>query len=482
MKMSAVLIMACFVVSAMMIGFSSDAHAKKMTPEEKQLKTDKRNLSSLEKQVDYIQQCLDAGTPGKAKSAVKRAGGFYDKLSADFQKSNEAVALKKKLDQLSAEREKQETLEDNKEVLGNMGKKIDEIQKYLDMDSLVSARKNVENAERYFQKLTPDFQNSPDALVMKKRLNDMDKVVAQKEKDLEASIANTNAILEEKGRYGSIIRPYLEVYYILDAGKVKDVSRYSLRDIEKIENQLQAFKDFEPKLRESIPTVIAQSPGHTYEGASVEGVLDAFKNADAYRADFIKAVHAQSLDKLIEDMSDRAASYKAGKIIGDSMMEELYGERAKRNFNLFDDIEQSSKATGFPLPQDKVKKLVDFKPMMRSSLESVAEKNSWKAEKKSKYSYRSGRLEDVLENEIEKDKKGMELVEYGTLPEIDWMIKKNALGIPLYKTSNSYALLKKKGEPFYRCYHFTFVSNYNGGGYEPISSVSIQDYSVPYKK
>lgn len=482
MKMVAALIMVCFVSSAVLVGLASDAHAKTLSPEEKQLKTDQKNLESMEKQVDYIQKCLDDGTPAKAKSAVKRADNFYQKLSADFQQSQEAVALKKRLDELSAETEKGEALEDNRKILESMGKKVDEVQKYLDMDSLVSARKSVENAERFYGKLTPDFQQSPEAVAMKKRLDDQDKVVAQKEADLKAGIENANALNMQKSTFTSIIRPYLRLYYMLDAGKTKNVSSYSISDIEKLDNQLPEFKAFEPKFRETLPVVIEQSPTYTYEGASVEGVLDAFKNADTYRVNFIKAVQEQSLDKVISDMAEYAVIYQKGKAVSDHMMDELYGERAKNNFKSFEIIEQSSKATGFPLPQDKVKKLADLKPQMRGILEAEAEKHAWKAEKKSKYTYRSGRLEDVLERTIKAEKKGMELVEYGTLPEIDWRIKKNGLGIPLYKTCDSFALLKKKGEPFCRCYYFSFTSNYNGSEYEPVSSVSIESVSVPYDK
>lgn len=77
-------------------------------------------------------------------------------------------------------------------------------------------------------------------------------------------------------------------------------------------------------------------------------------------------------------------------------------------------------------------------------------------------------------------KMGMKLVKVGRI-DAPWTLVKNALGIPLYKGTKGWVMMKAPKESFCRIQYASFTRTYDGSEYAPASDVVIVPVIVPVK-
>jgi hypothetical protein len=366
---------------------------------------------------------------------------------------------------------------DDKKNAGFLEKQVDRLEKYLDENSIESAQRTSEKAEKYYEKISPGYQGSTEVSALKTRLDTLNKKLADIESKAQAAGALANTLYTEGTVYTTIIKPHLDTFYMLAYAKEGDVSRYREDELAKLKEQLPAFKAFESEFRSKLPNLIEHKPDYAYDGITVSDFLDAFENADLYGSNFASLQSSGSLDSFIELLSGDEADLKRGNGLAEIWMEDLYGSKAGAPFDEVKSAQEKAKKEGVTLPQEKLEAIAAYKPKLRSLLEETAAKNSWKDSKASDYPYKSGALEKLLVA-VEKNS-GFKLVQYGTTPEDKWEITKNALGIPLYKSSPGFALFQKKGEPFLRGYSIHFSREFNGNGYDPVK-LEMGNHIWPY--
>lgn len=129
-------------------------------------------------------------------------------------------------------------------------------------------------------------------------------------------------------------------------------------------------------------------------------------------------------------------------------------------------------ALGQDLPAKLFAPLLEANKGYPDALKAASKENRWPKEAK----YKDGQMKSALKRAI--SDAGLSFKKYG-LTHADWTIKKNGLGVPLYRIRDSYVLTKAKGDGFCRMYKLTGKAQYDGSGYtKPV--ISLDADSDPY--
>jgi hypothetical protein len=99
---------------------TSVVEAKQLTPEEKQLKTDKRKTASALKQINRMQGYLDNDNIRSAERTIKQAKKYFGKISDEYKQSNEdAIFVGKKIEEYAAAIEQLKTAREERHQLAD---------------------------------------------------------------------------------------------------------------------------------------------------------------------------------------------------------------------------------------------------------------------------------------------------------------------------------------------------------------------------
>lgn len=462
-------------------GFTVQVDAAKPKTEEQQLKHDNRYKGLVEKQIQKIQKYLDKGSVKSAKKYVQQAEKYIGKISDGFMAGAEGSALRSKLDdvtkQVNGGLSGSSNAKDEK-YRGFVEKRIQEIKKYLDMNSLASAERNVKQAEIYIGKISDGFMAGPEGIALRSKLDDITKLVGDRVSGAQAASANADAILQEKINYGPSVRKYANTYYLLNAGKNKSAGDYSygFDHIETLKNGLPEFLAYESEFRKNFPNLIQGAPDYNYDGIVAGNVLDLIKNAKEYQANFTEVVGNRLLDNTFDQCDDIVSEFTAHNMIPSPWLDDLYGSKTTNDYLDMDKkLKPSYDAVSRPLPMDRLQKLATYKPKIRKMVESAAKKLSWDGKT---YKVQNGDMENVAEHYAEK--KGWKLVEYGSTDEV--YLKKNGLGIPLHKQYRGMIVVRTGQEPFNRAYHVDFYDHFDGNGYPGISELQFTSRAIPFAR
>jgi hypothetical protein len=372
--------------------------------------------------------------------------------------------------------EKQE--KKDKKYLGFTTKKLDGIQTYLDRDNLVSARRDLESALRYYEKLSDDFKQSDEGVALTSEIDALGKKLVEAEAASQAESDNKSAILDAKVSYGTAIRPYLSSFHMMWSGQNNDRGTYGLDNVATLIESYSEMDAFEAQFKEKFAVLIEQEPTYTYEGFSVADVLAFLKDKKTYRDTFVTMVCGAMLDEFAASMEEVYTQLEEQGYFNATWMDDLYGDLANEEFESIKRITPYYGQIGQTAPQEKLDAIAAYKPKMRALLEKTAKKGSFD---KSTYSYCSSEHKKVAENYGKEYNRNMSLVKVAQTSKDEWDINKNSLGIPLGRTGHGFVVYEVDGEPFKRGYKASFYSEYNGNGYEPISSIDLGYYIYPIK-
>jgi hypothetical protein len=383
---------------------------------------------------------------------------------------------------VSEDLQQQHDFKQDRKNAGFMEKQLERLQQYLDMDSLKSARRAAENAEKYYGKISDRFRVDPEVMALKARMDTLGRYLSNRESGVASLNPKAEKLLPERIAFARLVKPYLSTYRMLEAGKTGAVDGYVMGHHAKLDEGLPEFKAFEAEFRRELALLIEEDPGYSHDCVSVDEFLDAFKNADKYRKMFGGALNTAALDRLITELGDEETGLIKGDPFPESFLDVLYGPLADAPFPDVIEIQARAQKDGLPpLPEDKLNTIAGYKAKLRRLLAQTAGNHSWKSEKTVLYPYKNIQMEKLLLREAAKRTGGLIMVEYGALPEDQWRLRKNGLGIPLYRVGQGYALFQKEGEPFLRGYSIEFVRHFNGNDYDPVSVVKMPFEMTPCK-
>ena len=256
----------------------------------------------------------------------------------------------------------------------------------------------------------------------------------------------------------------ISYYHYLENGKANKPA--DIGYVEGLKDDLPRIKQLAADCKGKFAEIIQDNPQR-------QAQCELAENADKYYAQFAAASYKVFLQEEIkevnavvsrlEDPKDRyieLSDYNRLVVGG----KEYVGDLKKR-------VGESHKKAG--LPEPSYAELEAAVAKLPGAIKAAAKANRW-ADKKTVDVTRA--IEKRTAQVV--DKMGMKLVKVGRLDE-PWTLVKNQLGIPLYKGTKGWVMMKNPKESFCRMQYASFTRTYDGAGYAPASDVGIVSAIVP---
>jgi len=366
------------------------------------------------------------------------------------------------------------TLKKAKRYASRFEKKMAEADRFFQEKDYAICERRLIDANKLYVKIGPEYQQDPGVQATKKAYDEMNAVVTQAVTARKEGIEKKTQMLRLRSSFESEVRNQSRILSYLQNGRDKKAT--SLEDVQRFLENFEALDTFNAACQEKYKLLLEQVPDREVEGETVKTIFDLAENRIAYRNALIEVSINKALDSLIEDFAEVNTKIleknQARGAILDSLSNENFGE----HLFAIQKTRAICKATGTPLPTEKILAVKAFGPTLKDSIQSV--RNNLKF-KKSDYPYQTSAMKRVAAKTA--DAKNMKLMYVGMEGE-HWQVIKNDLGIPLRKIASGRGLYHVKGENFYRSCSVKIIREFNGSGYEPIS-MARPDYLVTiYKK
>jgi hypothetical protein len=453
------------------------AEATVVAEKEKQAKSDSKNIEYVNKGLEKMQSALESGDTRTASRELKKAAGYLEKISEETLSTEEMIATQKLFKELEVKVTDASGAADQAEkdakFLARVKKYVEQTEGYLEGKSLDSVTRSFNNATVDLKLVSEEGLQTKEGIAVKAQydavaLRVAAVTVAEKER-VELSIKTG----VQRDFFYKFLSTYKNPIYALIYGK-RGTQRDSFLDVAPLK---ESYKELDTAAATFNENVNLLDPAYEYDGFTVELLKDLLANRVIYRDALVEAVSLNILEARIQGQQRVLAKIREDSHIHNCYMDILYGDEADKPYGVIDEISLYYAWIGKPMPQAKVDELNSYKSALRDQLVKTFKDNKWG---KSKFKIKDKYMKDAAQRFA--DRNDLELLDYALEDKDKWSIKKNELGVPLYRNGKGYVLCQKAGEPFKRGYIVDFKSVYSGGGgYEPISSLHPSEYIIPCK-
>jgi len=353
---------------------------------------------------------------------------------------------------------------------------IKNIERYYNEKWLSSALTELAKAEKVYAKIPEQYHNSGSLPENKKKFDDY----YTKIKEIEAA---QNKLRAERTKER-------ETGYAFNA-EISDIESFLMRLKEGKDNSFDGFLDNISGLVKVFDSQSVKADaflkkyksrleaGKVGRRTSLTGpeIIDIITNRVKYRDAMINKAIDGELNYVISVQKNAVKDLTTKRMCSSYMLKKLKVADYKMAYDNVKKVIEYCKKTNVPLPKKRFDLIDSYKPKLLGLINSAAKKASFN---KSVYSSTNASMKKsaVKAGAIT----GLDLIYVGLESGASWKIHKNAYGIPLYKTAVGAALYHKKGDNYYRAKVAVMRREYNGNGYDPVSSVSLKPKFKIYKK
>lgn len=353
---------------------------------------------------------------------------------------------------------------------------IKNIERYYKEKWLSSALTELSKAEKVYAKIPEQYHNVGSLPENKRKFDDYNKKI----KEIEAA---ENKVRADRTRER-------ETGYAFNA-EIQDIEGFLARLKEGKDKSFSGFLDNLSGLVEIFDSksIKADAFLKKYRTRLEEGkvgnrrsltgseIIDIITNRVKYRNVMINMAIDRELNYVIGVQKDAVNDLTTKRMCSSYMLKKLKVADYKMAYDNVKKVIDYCKKTNVPLPKKRFDLINSYKPKLLGLINSAAKKVSFN---KSVYSYTNASMKKSAAKAGSVT--GLDLIYVGLESGVTWKIHKNAYGIPLYKTAVGAALYHKKGDNYYRAKVAVIRREYNGNGYDPVSSVSLKPKFKIYKK
>ena len=350
---------------------------------------------------------------------------------------------------------------------GYTEKKIKDAWACLEGGLTSKAYRYVTSAQMYFKRISDKGQEHVDNIALQTKLNALAKAVDKQKAADEKTRQYKRALTRQKAKYCASVHSNIGLLYMLQAGK-KGNAPYSLSKLETFRNLLGWMDIDVTAFRQRFALLIKDQPAYAYSGMEVIDVLDLLEKRSVYRDALVVAVCQKALAGLLNDLTEAYSHLKLNGEIDSYWLDQLYGPCADQSFQRITPLLPYYEWVGKSAPQQTLNEIASFKPKLRSLLVKISSTKRIKVSDYPNNTVKMARVAAAKGQEL-----GMQLMHIGMASEGQWGIQKSRAGIPMHRTGRGRAVFQKKQEPFLRSYDVSFLSDFNGNGFAPISEVVL---------
>lgn len=432
-----------------------------------------------------------------AEKFLGKALALYEELPENFKTRADVVQLKKEYDALEKQigapaKQKataQKSSQDSQETYGLDKKELGHAKRYADrLEKTLNEGKRFYDEEKHniavtrLERCEYLYSKIPEAYRANQQVTDNYKLCTKLYKESSEKVAQNTERIEKKtemlllgSSFDSRVRKISGLLTRLNDGK-NNTTSYTLSDLESLIKWYPELAEFENECNDKYKEIFEVSSDREYEGFTSADIADLLKNKEKYRNSLIEVTAKKALKHLAKRQEMAVTELKTKRQASGTDLDLLSANDYKMHFYEVKRAVKLYEWAKMSMPQAEFKEIDSYQNKIKTALNDV--KNDEKFNKK-EFSYTTKAMKKA--GEAYAKSLGMELIYVG-MPDDSWNINKNDLGIPLSKYAYGKGLYHKKGEDFYRAYNVTIAKSYNGGGYDPVSSVKISGVATIYKK
>lgn len=451
-----------------------------------------KKIKSFERKLDEAQKYFKWKKEDTGVKFLKKAFKIYLSIPDFFKIREDVIILKRKYDELAQKagllaKDINYAKKDSDEIFLKNPNKFDsdfyalkfekiikEGKAFYDLENYYTAVKKLSKCKKLYSNIKDVYKTDAEVDKAYKLCVKMcDKAESFIKEDGE-KIAVLNKSLNTKRKFAREILYISGVLEKLRLGK-NNTADTSVLLMDGFKNGYDLLLHYEKKFNLEYKQIFEANPNRQFGNFKTSEIYDLIKNRDFYRKNLILTTAKKDLDKLISSCEITLTNIKNKRFIKDSDFVFLKSKDYKRNFKVVNKVIELCNWAGIEHPDKEFAVIDSYKDKLNKAIDEVKDNETFN---RADYPYFTNAMEksaDVFAKET-----GLCLLYVGMKENNTWTIKKNDFGIPLWKEAKGRGLYHKNEDNFYRSYEITFIKEFNGNGYEPVSAATVNRAFIIY--